>query len=250
MSSCWRLPLLAQGSCFLSGPLELITAAVYCRGNQQPPMVDHIQPDLYAISPVKIHAYTLIKTKVGSVGDMLPFMTGILFRHIEYVYSMYESSWNFPLTRYTWMLDAFPSKTLWREERLLLSILHWYSLTFRYKRTSDTKAPISGDCAHQGSLLCGRVRSQSYFSVLNGGSPPLLCSVFRKHGCQYATIYRFWTWTLKRSLDIYLRVCPGQEEGSRRWCVASKQDVLARESPSCSVYFANQFTFPDPVLPL
>lgn len=75
-------------------------------------MVDHIQPDLYAISPVKIHAYTLIKAKVGSLGDMLPFMTGILFRHIEYVYSMYESSWNFPLTRYTWMLDAFPSKTL------------------------------------------------------------------------------------------------------------------------------------------
>lgn len=140
MSSCWRLPLLAQGSCFLSGPLELITAAVYCRGNQQPPMVDHIQPDLYAISPVKIYAYTLIKAKVGSLGDMLPFMTGILFRHIEYVYSMYESSWNFPLTRYTWMLDAFPSKTLWREERLQLSILHGYSLTFRYKCTSDTKA--------------------------------------------------------------------------------------------------------------
>lgn len=41
---------------------------------------------------------------------MFPFMTGILFGHIEYVYSMYESSWNFPLIRYT--LDAFPSKTL------------------------------------------------------------------------------------------------------------------------------------------
>lgn len=70
--------MLAQGSCFLSGPLELITAAVYFRGNQQPPMVDHVQPDLYAISPVEIHAYTLIKTTVGSVRDMLPFMTGIL----------------------------------------------------------------------------------------------------------------------------------------------------------------------------
>lgn len=75
-------------------------------------MVDHVQPDLYVISPVEIHAYTLIKTTVGSVRDMLPFMTGILLRHIEYVYSMYESSWNFPLIRYTWMLDAFPSNTL------------------------------------------------------------------------------------------------------------------------------------------
>lgn len=25
-------------------------------------------------------------------------MTGILFRHIEYVYSMYASPWSFPLT--------------------------------------------------------------------------------------------------------------------------------------------------------
>lgn len=70
---------------------------------------------------------------------MFPFMTGILFRHIEYVYSMYESSWNVPLIRYTWMLDASPRKHCEGGKRLLLSILHCYSLTFQYKCTSDTK---------------------------------------------------------------------------------------------------------------
>lgn len=164
---------------------------------------------------------------------MFPFMTAILFRHIEYVYSMYESSWNVPLIRYTWMLDAFPSKTLWRgKKRLLLSILHCYSKTFQYKCTSDTrgvpprwiviipKANLreqSGyqETVHQGSLLCGRVRGQIILLGLKGRKilPPPPYSLCRKHGCQYATINKFWAWPCKAVFRYMPKGLPRQGGG-------------------------------------
>lgn len=161
---------------------------------------------------------------------MFPFMTGILFRHIEYFYSMYESPWSFPLIRYTWMLDAFPSKTLWRgKKRLLLSVLHCYSLTFQYKCTSDTKGvPPQVILPRQTSESSAGVRRLCApgFPALWEGEKPnhtfraqwrenhsLLYSLCRKHGCQYATMNRFWTWPCKAIFRYTLKGVPWQGGG-------------------------------------
>lgn len=70
-------------------------------------------------------------------------MTGILngFDILKvFIRCTYESSWNFPLIRHTWMLDAFPKKHFDIKEMLLLSILHWYSLAFGYKCSRHQKS--------------------------------------------------------------------------------------------------------------
>lgn len=103
-------------------------------------MADHIQSDPYAISPVEIYAYTLIKNMIGkryaSIHDWHSVLTHRMCLFNVWVFM------ELPTDQVTWMLDAFPSKTLWRNERLLLSILHWYSLTFRCKCTSDTPGEL------------------------------------------------------------------------------------------------------------
>lgn len=62
-----------------------------------------------------------------------------MFRHKECVYS--KSSWNFPPIRSgtlgCWMHSS--RRHFEVEKMLLLSNLHWYSLTFGYKYTSKNK---------------------------------------------------------------------------------------------------------------
>lgn len=90
----------------------------------------------------------------------------------------------------------------------------------------------SEDCVHQGSLLCGRARSPIILPGLNGGKFILFFIHFAGN-----TVASMQPLTdsepdhVKQSLDTRLRVCPGKEEGSRRWYVANKPDVSSQVSP-------------------
>lgn len=110
---------------------------------------------------------------------------------------------------------------------------------------------VSEDCVHQGSLLCGRVRSQIILPGLRGGK--ILLSFIHFAGNMVVSMRPFTDSEpdhVNQYLDIHRMVCPGKEEGSKRWCVASKPDVSSPVSLPVLCICANKFTFPDPVLAL
>lgn len=225
-------------------------------------MADHIQSDPYEISAVEIYVYILIKTKIWSVRDYVP----IHDRHSVPTHRIcLFNVWVFmerPTDQVHLDVGCIPLKNIVKgKKRLLLSILHCYSKTFQYKCTSDTRGVpprwiviyypkgkpqraerVSGDRA-PGLPALWEGEGPDHTSRAQGkeDSPPPLIHFAGNMVASTQPLTNSEPDHVKQSLDICLRVCPGKEEGSRRWCVCLFSSV-----PSCSVYLCHSVHLPRP----